>query len=229
MKVVLFGATGMVGQGVLRECLNDARVESVLTVGRTATGQVHPKLRERVVPNVFDVASYADDLHGLDACFFCLGVSSAGMSEADYRRVTLDLTVAVARALAGRSPGMTFVFVSGEGTDATGKSRWMWARVKGEAENAVLALPFARAYAFRPGFIEPGPGIAPKTRWYRWLYAGLRPLVPVVKGLFPSHVTSTSQVGRAMINATAHAIPRATLETREINAMAAARTGAEPP
>src|SRR5579864_7886858 len=147
MKAILFGATGMVGKSVLRECLNDPDVERVLAVGRRASGETHDKLRELVHADLTDYSAVADQLAGYDACFFCLGVSSAGMSEADYRRVTYDIAVAAARALVDRNPGMTFIFVSGAGTDSTGKSGSMWARVKGETENAILALPFKGKYA----------------------------------------------------------------------------------
>src|SRR5579883_3414043 len=150
MRVVLFGATGMVGGGVLRECLLDPGVERVLSIGRRPSGQTHDKLRELVLPDLADYSGVAADLAGQDACFFCLGVSSAGMSEADYRRVTHDIAVAAGRALLAASPQATFVFVSGAGTDGTGKSRTMWARVKGETENAILDMGFRRAYAFRP-------------------------------------------------------------------------------
>jgi uncharacterized protein YbjT (DUF2867 family) len=224
VKVVVFGATGMVGQGVVRECVGDARVESVLAVGRTATGLRDAKLRDRVVADLFDVASYAADLEGpegLDACFFCLGVSSAGMSEAAYRHLTYDLTLAIARALAERNPRMTFVYVSGEGTDMTGRSRWMWARVKGETEKALLALPFAHAYMFRPGFIQPGRGIAAKTPLYRWIYALLGPLFPLLKALFPNQVTTTACVGRAMLAVAAGGAHEKVLATRDINAAGA--------
>src|SRR5579883_3033716 len=178
MRVVLFGATGMVGGGVLRECLLDPGVERVLSIGRRPSGQTHDKLRELVLPDLADYSGVAADLAGQDACFFCLGVSSAGMSEADYRRITHDIAVAAARALVAASPGMTFVFVSGAGADAA--SRTMWARVKGETENEILALPFARKYAFRPAFVRPMHGITSRTTSYRVLYAALRPLFPVV-------------------------------------------------
>src|SRR5215211_3731926 len=153
MRVMIFGATGMLGQGVLRECLRDPDVEQVLAVGRGPSGQTSPKLRDLVLPDLFRIADAAAELAGYDACFYCLGVSSAGMSEAAYARVTYDLTVVVAEVVMRASSGLTFVFVSGAGTDATEKGRTMWARVKGRAENAVLRLPFRAAYVFRPGFV----------------------------------------------------------------------------
>jgi uncharacterized protein YbjT (DUF2867 family) len=172
MKVVLFGASGMVGQGVLRECLLDPDVESVLSIGRSASGQLHPKLRELVHRDFLDYSAVESQLSGFDACFYCLGVSSVGMQEADYRRVTYDFTMAAAQVLAKLNPGMTFVYVSGMGTDSSERGRSMWARVKGQTENALLRLPFKAAYMFRPGAIAPLHGIQSKTRTVRWLYAG---------------------------------------------------------
>jgi uncharacterized protein YbjT (DUF2867 family) len=222
MKVIIFGATGMVGQAALRECLLDPDVERVLTVGRSATGRKHEKLRELVHADLTDYSRIAGELAEYDACFFCLGISSAGMSEADYRRVTVDIAVAAGRALAQSNPGMTFIFVSGTGADETGKSRTMWARVKGEAENATLALPFKGAYAFRPAFIRPMHGITSRTRSYRVLYASTWPFVPLAMALFPRHVTTTEKIGRAMLSVARHGAPKRTLDTADINAAAAA-------
>ena len=221
MDVVLFGGTGMVGQGVLRECLLDPDVKRVLTVGRSATGQKHDKLREVVLPDLTDYSRVGDDLSGYDACFFCLGVSSMGLSEAEYRRVTYDIAVAAGRALADKNPDMTFIFVSGAGSDASGTSRTMWARVKGEAENAILKLPFGAAYVFRPAFIEPARGIASRTRMYRVLYAFMRPLVPLLRVVFPRYVTTTERVGRAMLNVARTGAKSRVLENHEIDAAGA--------
>jgi len=218
MKVVLFGATGMVGQGVLRECLLDPDVEAVLTVGRSATGQRHEKLREIVHADLFDLSPIEDRLAGYDACFFCLGVSSAGMSEADYRHLTYDLTLAAARTLAARNPAMTFVYVSGAGTDATGRS--MWARVKGETEKALLALPFKAAFMFRPGGILPVHGERSRTRLYRIVYAIMGPLHPVWKALIPNAITTSERLGKAMLAVAKRGAPKPILETRDINAIA---------
>jgi len=209
MHLILFGASGMVGQGVLRECLLDPRVDKVLSLGRTKTGQSHPKLEEADMRAVdtLDVAAY-------DACFFCLGVSSAGMSEDEYRRVTYDLTLDVARKIA--TPRMTFIYVSGAGTDSTERGRTMWARVKGATENALLTMPFKAAYMFRPALIQPLHGIRSRTTSYRVFYAMTRPLMPLLKRM-PRYVTTTEQVGRAMINVAANGAPKATLESEDIN------------
>lgn len=217
MNVLLFGATGMVGQGVLREALLDPDVEQVVAVGRSATDRQHPKLRDLVVPDVADLTGVEPQLAGFDACFFCLGVSSAGMSEERYTRVTFDLTLAVAATLARLNPQMTFVYVSGMGTDSTERGRVMWARVKGRTENALLRQPFKAAYMVRPGIIIPLHGIRSKTMWYRLLYAATRPLYPVVKAVAPNAVTTTEQMGRAMLTLVRH--PQATpiLETKDIN------------
>jgi uncharacterized protein YbjT (DUF2867 family) len=207
----------MVGQGVLRECLLDPDIQSVLTIGRSATGQTHPKLREIVHENLFDFSAIEPQLTGLDACFFCLGVTSAGMTEEAYRRVTYDITVAAAGTLVRLNPGMTFLFVSGAGTDSTEQGRVMWARVKGAAENALLKLPFKAAYMFRPGFIQPLHGIKSKTAAYRLFYALGAPLLPVLKTLFPKYVTTTEQLGRAMITAAKRGAPKVILESPDIN------------
>ncbi len=218
MKVVLFGATGMVGQGVLRECLLDPGVEHVLSIGRSATGQSHPKLREIVRKDLTDYADVAGELAGYDACFFCLGVASAGMAEADYRRITVDIAVAAARALAEKSPQLTFVYVSGRGTDSTGTSRLMWARVKGEGENAVLAMPFKGKFVFRPAFIRPMHGVKSRTPLYRVLYAIFLPFYPLLGALFADSVTTTERVGRAMLAVARSGHPKAILESADIDA-----------
>jgi uncharacterized protein YbjT (DUF2867 family) len=217
LKVILFGATGMVGQGVLHECLRDPDVDEVLGIGRSAIGQSHPKLREIVCADLFDLSAVEPALPGFDACFFCLGVSSAGMKERDYRRVTFELTLSVAQTLARRSPAMTFIYVSGAGTDSTARGRTMWARVKGETENALLRLPL-RAVMFRPAAIVPLHGITSKTRLYRVAYALTRPLWSILLKLFPQFVTTTEQVGRAMLRVAKHGSPKPILETRDINA-----------
>jgi uncharacterized protein YbjT (DUF2867 family) len=217
MKVILFGATGMVGQGALRECLRDDRVERVLVVGRSPVGTTDPKLREILRSDLFDLTPVAEDLTGYDACFFCLGVSSAGMQEAEYRRVTHDLTLAVATVLARRQPGMAFLYVSGAGTDSSEHGRSMWARVKGTTENALLALPL-RTFLLRPGYIQPMHGATSKTRLYSVIYRVVGPLYPVLRRLFPRYVTTTETLGRAMIAVAQRGAPTGVLENPAINA-----------
>lgn len=220
MKVILFGATGMVGQGVLRECLLDPDVERVLAIGRSSTGQKHEKLRELTHGNFLDFSSVEGELTSYDACFFCLGISSAGMTEQDYHRVTYDYAMAAAQTLVRLNPGMTFIYVSGAGTDSTEQGRTMWARVKGKAENALLRLPFKASYMFRPAFIQPLHGITSKTKLYRVLYTVVGPLYPVWKALFPKYVTTTEQVGRAMLRVAKQGAPQRVLENWDINALA---------
>jgi uncharacterized protein YbjT (DUF2867 family) len=206
----------MVGQGVLRECLRDPQVESVLTIVRKPAGQPEAKVREIVHENFRDFSPIATELRGYDACFFCLGVSSAGMNEADYRRVTYDFTMAAAGTLVRESPNLTFVYVSGAGTDSSERGRSMWARVKGMTENALLAMPFRAAYMFRPAFIQPGTGITSKTPAYRVFYKLLGPLFPAVRALFPRFVTTTGEVGRAMLEVARHGAPKRVLESADI-------------
>jgi len=217
VKVILLGATGMVGQGVLRECLLDPEVETVLTVGRSATAQQHEKLREIVHNDLSDLSAIEGTLSGYDACFFCLGVSAVGMTEEAYTRVTYDLTISVARTLAKLNPAMTFIYVSGSGTDSTERGRIMWARVKGKTENALLKMPFKAVYMFRPGYIQPLHGIRTKTKWYGAVYAMVGPLYPIWKLLFPKYVTTTECVGRAMLNVAKRGAPKSVLENQDIN------------
>jgi uncharacterized protein YbjT (DUF2867 family) len=219
MKVVLFGATGMVGQGVLRECLLDPQIEEVLSIGRSMTGRTHTKLREIVHTDALDYSSLEPELRGFDACFFCLGVSSAGMKREDYRRVTFDITLSVARTLAKVNPSMTFIYVSGAGTDSTERGSSMWARVKGETENALLKLPFKAAVMFRPGAIVPLHGITSRTRVYRAAYTIMKPFWPVLRSAFPQLVTTTEQLGRAMLRVAKDGAPKPILETPDINAL----------
>jgi uncharacterized protein YbjT (DUF2867 family) len=211
----------MVGQGVLRECLLSPDVTSVSTVGRSATGQRHQKLREVTHTDFTDFNPLESELTGYDACFFCLGVTSAGKSEADYTRLTYDFTMAAASTLARINPGMTFIYVSGAGTDTSERGRTMWARVKGRTENALLQLPFKAAYMFRPGLIQPLHGITSRTKLYRVLYFAVGPLFPLLKALFPGTMTTTERIGRAMIYAAKCGAPTSILEARDINALAA--------
>jgi len=225
VRVAIFGASGMVGGGVLLECLDDPRVESVLVVGRRSCGVRHPKLTEVLHANFFDFAPIQARFAGLDACFFCLGVSAAGLSEAEYARQTFDLTLAAARSMVEAAQRLTFVYVSGVGTDSTERGRVMWARVKGRTENALLALPFAGAYMLRPGFIEPMRGVRSGTRLYRAFYVALGPLLPLLRRLFPRQITTTVAVGRAMIRLAESGDAKTILGTEDINRLAAGLQG----
>jgi uncharacterized protein YbjT (DUF2867 family) len=215
MKVLIFGATGMIGKGVLLECLRDRAVELVVSVGRAPTGILDGKLREIVHQNFSDFSAMEESLSGFDACFYCLGVSSAGMQEADYARITYTYTMAAAEPLSRLNPRMKFVFVSGVSTDSTEKGRTMWARVKGRTENALLRLPF-EAYMFRPGFIEPMDGIQSRTAIYRKIYSVARPFFPLLRRTFPNHVLTTRQIGRAMINVAGSGFAKRILEPPDI-------------
>jgi len=217
MNVIMFGASGMVGQGVLRECLLDRGGEKVLSIGRTETGQHDAKLCEIVHKNVAALSPIEGQLSGYDACLFCLGVSSVGMTEAAYRPIIYDLTLKAANTLLKLNPGMTFVFVSGASTDANSKT--MWARVKGESENALLAMPFKAAYMFRPGFIQPLHGIKSKTALYRIPYAILGPFNSLFLKFFPKFATNTEILGRAMIKAARSGAPKRVLESQDINTL----------
>jgi uncharacterized protein YbjT (DUF2867 family) len=214
MRILIFGATGMVGRGVLRECLLDPDVDAVLTVGRGTTGEQNGKLREIAHPNLFDLTAIEGDLRGFDACFFCLGVSAVGMKEADYRRITFDLTLAAAGTLVRLNPAMTFFYVSGQGTGGRGV---MWSRVKRETELAVAGLPFRATYAFRPGAIVPLHGIRSKTGWYQLVYDVLSPVLPALQRAAPRFVTTTELVGRAMLKVAKSGWPAPVLENPDIN------------
>lgn len=226
MRIVLFGATGMVGRGVLLECLDAPDVEQVVAVGRTPIGATHPKLVEVMHKDIFDLTAIEERLRGADACFFCLGVSSAGMAEADYARITHDATLAAARAMLRASPGCVFTYVSGAGTDSSEKGRSMRARVKGRAENALLALGFGGAYMFRPGLIKPERGIVSKTPGYARFYRfGGSALAGLLLKIAPGTTTSTSRVGLAMLECAATRPAQRILETADINRLAQARLG----
>jgi uncharacterized protein YbjT (DUF2867 family) len=223
MNVILFGATGMVGQGVLRECLLDPDVHQILSIVRAPSGQQHPKLRELVHTDFFDYSAIESQLTGFDACLFSLGVSSAGMDEAKYKHLTYDLTLAAATTLARLNPNMTFLYVSGAGTDSTERGRSMWARVKGKTENDILKLPFKAVYMFRPGFIQPLHGIVSKTKLYRAFYAVLMPILPLMRSLFPRQILTTEQIGRAMLLASKHGVTQPILESVDIISLANSR------
>ncbi|MDP4105267.1 MAG: NAD-dependent epimerase/dehydratase family protein [Bacillota bacterium] len=214
MRVILFGATGMVGQGVLRECLLDNEVREILTIGRKCTNHQHSKLKEIELRNVADLSSIEHEIKGFDACFFCLGVSSQGMKEQDYKKITYNITLSIAESLARLNPKMTFIYVSGSGTDSTEKGRFMWARVKGKTENDLLRLPFKAAYMFRPGAIIPMHGVKSKTKWYQLFYDLMRPFYPLLKK--SSMVITTEQLGKAMIQVTKHGYFNAVIESDDL-------------
>jgi uncharacterized protein YbjT (DUF2867 family) len=216
MKVILFGATGMLGQAVLRECLLDPEVTRVLAIGRAPTGIEHEKLRDVVRAELSDLSDLGSEFADYDACFFCLGVSSVGMSETSYRAVTYDLTLAIARTLVANAKGMTFVYVSGAGTDSSERGRSMWARVKGQTENALLSLPFKAAYMFRPGYIQPRHAVRSRTTLYRMAYGVVGPLYPLLKLLFPRQVTTSDRIGQAMLAVVRHGAPQRVLQNNEI-------------
>ncbi|GGL00968.1 NAD-dependent epimerase/dehydratase family protein [Nocardia jinanensis] len=222
MRIIIFGATGMVGQGVLEACLREDAVTGVLVIGRSPTGRTHRKLREISHTDFTDFGPVQAQLTGYDACFFCLGTSALGMTEAAYRTITYDFTLAAARALLAAEPELTFCYVSGAGTDSSGTTRMMWARVKGETENVLLALT-PRAYMFRPAFILPLPGTEAKTRSYVLLYRIVTPLAPLLRRLAPRHVTSSLRLGRAMIEVARAATPRRVLATADINEVTTSR------
>lgn len=219
MNVLLFGATGMLGQGVLRECLLDPGVETVVTVGRSPAGVSHPRLREIIHADLTSYAPIEAQLTGFDACFFCLGVSSAGLDEEQYAQITYTITVCAAETLVRLNPQMTFVYISGQGTDSTEHGRIMWARVKGRTENALLRMPFKAAYMFRPGVIEPRFGARSRTTWYRVAYALARPLFPLLRRAMPNQILATDEIGRAMLIVARHGAPKHVLETKDIRAL----------
>ena len=219
MNVLLFGATGMVGQGVLRECLLDSGVASVVSIGRSAAGVSDPKLHEIIHADLTNYTTIEAQLSGFDACFFCLGISSAGLTEEQYSRVTYDITLCAAETLARLNPNLTFVYVSGQGTDSSERGRIMWARVKGRTENALLRLPFKAAFMFRPGVIVPRFGAKSRTALYRIPYALARPLLPLLRRAFPNHVLATDEIGQAMLLVARHGAPKPILETADIRSL----------
>ncbi|MWC29715.1 NAD-dependent epimerase/dehydratase family protein [Paenibacillus sp. MMS18-CY102] len=216
IRVIITGVTGMVGEGVLEECLHHPAVERVLILGRKPYGRQHPKLHEIIHSDFHDLAPIEAQLSGYNACFFCLGISSVGMSEADYTKVTYNLTMHVAETLARLNPDMVLAYVTGSGTDSTEQGRSMWARVKGKTENELLRLPFKAAYMFRPGYLHPTKGLRNAHRYYRylsWLY-------PLAKLFFPKQMLTLRELGVAMIHAATNGYDRPILETKDINRLA---------
>jgi uncharacterized protein YbjT (DUF2867 family) len=216
MKVIITGATGMVGEGVLLECLENPNIEQVLIVNRRHYEASHPKLKELLVPNFMDLSKVTSQLSGYDACFYCAGISSAGMKEADYQHITYDITLNFAQTLAHLNPGMVFTYVSGLYTDSSEKGSIMWARVKGKTENALTRLPFKGVYNFRPGFMKPAEG----QKNVKWYFKPILALYPVLHLLFPNKVSTLKQVALAMINTVLKGYSKKILEIKDINQFA---------
>ncbi len=212
IKAIITGATGMVGEGVLHECLKHADVESVLVINRKPCGVEHPKLKEIIHKDLFDLSSIEDQLSGYNACYFCAGVSSVGKKENEYKRFTYDLTISFANTLVKLNPDMTFCYISGVGTDSTEKGKSMWARVKGKTENDLLELPFKGVYMFRPGYIQPTKGL---RNTYK-IYIVAAPFYPLWKLLFPKYVCTLKELGLSMINVTLYGSSKQILECRDI-------------
>lgn len=219
MNVLLFGATGMVGQGVLRECLLDSDVASAVSIGRSTMNVSDPKLREIIHADLTNYAPIESQLSGFDACFFCLGISSAALTEEQYTRITYDITVRAAETLSRLNPGMTFVYASGKGTDSSEHGRIMWARVKGRTENTLLRLPFKAAFMFRPGVIVPRFGARSRTALYRIPYTLTRPFLPLLLRAFPNQVLTTNEIGQAMLLVARRGAPKKILETGDIRSL----------
>ncbi|MCE6989943.1 NAD-dependent epimerase/dehydratase family protein [Dyadobacter sp. CY323] len=216
IRAIVTGATGMVGEGVLYECLEDPDVESVLIINRKPAGFNHPKLKEIVHTDFLNVTPIESQLSGYNACYFCLGVSSIGMKEPEYTEMTYSLTMHVAEILSRNNPEMTFCYVSGAGTDSSEKGRQMWARVKGKTENDLMKLPFLQVFAFRPGFMKPRPDAKYALKYYKyfnWLF-------PVLKALFPNTASQLSQLGQAMLKVTKYSYDKKILEVKDINTLA---------
>lgn len=225
MRILLFGATGMVGQGVLRECLLASDVDEVVAIGRSPSGASHPRLRDLVHADLFDFQAIESRLTGFDACFFCIGVTSFRMDEATYTHLTYDMTLAAASTLVRLNPGMSFVYVSGAGADSSEAGKTMWARVRGRTENALARLSFRHVHAIRPGVIQPRHGARSRTRAYRMIYPVFAPVLPLFRTLMPHSVATTETIGRALLALARHGYPKTILETRDIEEVARKATG----
>jgi nucleoside-diphosphate-sugar epimerase len=213
IKVIITGATGMVGEGVLLECLNNEKVSEVLIVSRRHYDLTHNKLKEMLVPDFFKIEEYAGSLTGYDACFFCAGISSIGMKEEEYTRITYDTTLHFAKVVLQANPSMVFTYVSGASTDSSEKGKMMWARVKGKTENDLMKLPFKGEYNFRPGFMKPFD----RQKNVKSIF---KPFIWLVPKLFPGSSLTMSEVGRAMINAVFNGYPKSVLEVKDIKVLA---------
>lgn len=212
IKPVILGATGMVGEGVLHTCLGSSKVEEALVINRKPCGVTHPKLKEIIHRDFMDIRQLESELSGYNACFFCMGVSSVGMKEDDYRRITYDITMHIAGVLLNLNPGMTFCYVSGEGTDSTEKGKLAWARIKGKTENDLLNMGFGAAYMFRPGLIKPIKGMKNTYKVYRLM----APVLPLILKLFPKHSCRLDDLGNAMINCALSGYDKNVLENTDI-------------
>ena len=221
MKVIITGASGMVGKGVLLECLDHKDVESVLSIGRSAVGIKNPKLKELIHTDFSQFSSLKDELSGYDACFFCMGISAAGMKEKDYSNITYNFTLSLAKTLLTLNPQITFNYVSGEGTDSSEKGRTMWARVKGRTENDLLKLGFKQAFMFRPGVIIPERGIKSKTKSYQFVYDYFMWLIKLIKRMSPNSVVNTTQIGLAMIKSVNNSYQKKIIHPKDIIELAA--------
>ena len=216
VRAIITGVTGMVGEGVLHEALANPLVERVLVIARRPCGVIHPKLKEIIHSNFHDWSAIESQLHNYNACFFCLGVSSVGMKEPEYKKMTYDLTLHVASTLARLNPEMTFCYVSGAGTDSTEKGKLMWARVKGKTENDLMKLPFKKAYMFRPGMIKAMKG----AKYTLKLYSYFGWMVELMRVVAPGTVVTLNEIGKAMINAAVSGYSKSVLEIKDIKALA---------
>ena len=222
LNVIITGATGMIGEGVLYECLNHPEVERVLVITRNSTGYTHPKLTEIIHQDLSDISSLGDLLNGYNACYFCLGVTAVGKNEADYTRLTYTLTLNFAKTLAEHNPEMTFCYISGAGTDNTENGRTMWARVKGRTENDLMRLPFRKVYNFRPGGIEPFLPLRPTQTYYK-TYKYLKPIFVLMKWIAPGMIISLKDLAAAMINSTVVGYHTNVLEMKDMKILAKAK------
>ncbi len=216
IKAIIFGSTGMLGQGLLRECLESSKVESVLIVNRNSNQQKHPKLKEIICKDLFDLSAYKNEFAQYDTCFYCIGISTVGLSEAEYTKITYDLTISIANTVIEANKDFTFIFISGGGANIN--SSMVWARVKAKAENALLAMPFQKAFVFRPGFIQPLHGIKSRTKMYNFFYAIFQPIYFILKN-FKGLFTDTETLGKAMINVAITGNEKLIIESGEINGL----------
>ena len=219
IKVIITGATGMIGKGVLLECLDHEQISEVLVIGRSSIKMVHPKLKELIHKDFTNFNDVTDQLAGYDGCFYCLGVSASGINEEQYKRITYDFTLTLAKTLLGINPNMTFDYVSGEGTDSSEKGRMMWARIKGKTENDLLNLAFKQTYMFRPGAIIPLRGIKSKTKSYQFMYDYFMWLLKGIKAIAPNSIVNTTQIGLAMINSVLKGYDKKILRPKDIIAL----------